>query len=255
MLMQMGIRRAGAFLLALGLAVGAASTSPARAQDAAQAPSREALEEIIREYILKHPEVIVESVRAFQERQQAQARERSAAALVARRADLTQDPASPVGGNSRGDVTVVEFFDYRCGYCRAVAATVRQLLQEDPNVRLVYKEFPILGPESLLAARAALAARVQGKYVAFHEALMGAENPLTLDQILKIAGQVGLDVTRLQSDMEAPEIPAALQRNHQLAQELGIRGTPAFVVGTEMVPGALDLERLKELVARARSGR
>jgi protein-disulfide isomerase len=118
---------------------------------------------------------------------------------------------------------------------------------------VVYKEFPILGPDSALAARAALAAQVQGKYVALHEALMAAEAPFTLPLILQLAQKVGLDTARLQADMEAPEIQAHLERNHTLAQVLGIQGTPAFVVGSEMVPGALDLNALKSLVSRART--
>jgi len=237
-----------AVLGSLGLA------TPAAAQDPATPLSREAVEAIVRDYLLKNPELIVESVRAFQQRQQTQEQERVAGVLAARRAELHQDPNAPVAGNPRGDVTVVEFFDYRCTYCKSVAPAVRQLLEQDPNVRLVYKEFPILGPESVVAARAALAARAQGKYVAFHNALMAAGGgPLTLAEVLRIAGQVKLDTARLQTDMDAPEIRALLQKNLALAQELGIRGTPAFVVGTEVVPGAMDLAALKELVARARA--
>jgi protein-disulfide isomerase len=135
-----------------------------------------------------------------------------------------------------------------------VAPAVRQLLEQDPNVRLVYKEFPILGPDSVVAARAALAARAQGHYVAFHNALMAASGgSLTLADVLRIAGQVKLDTVRLQADMEAPEIRALVQKNFTLAQELGIRGTPVFVVETEVVPGAMDLAALKDLVARARA--
>jgi protein-disulfide isomerase len=234
---------------------GAEIGPPAVAQDSATPPlSREAVEAIVREYLLKNPELIMESVRAYQQRQQAQERERVAGVLAARRAELFQDPDAPVAGHPAGDVTVVEFFDYRCGYCKSVAPAVRQLLEQDPNVRLVYKEFPILGPDSVVAARAALAARAQGHYVAFHNALMAASGgSLTLADVLRIAGQVKLDTVRLQADMEAPEIRALVQKNFALAQELGIRGTPVFVVETEVVPGAMDLAALKDLVARARA--
>jgi protein-disulfide isomerase len=233
---------------------GAEMGPPAVAQDSGTPLSREAVEAIVREYLLNNPELIMESVRAYQQRQQARERERVAGVLAARSAELWQDPDAPVAGHPSGDVTVVEFFDYRCGYCKSVAPAVRQLLEQDPNVRLVYKEFPILGPDSVVAARAALAARAQGHYVAFHNALMAANGgALTLADVLRIAGQVKLDTARLQADMEGPEIRALVQKNFALAQELGIRGTPAFVVGTEIVPGAMDLAALKELVARARA--
>jgi protein-disulfide isomerase len=229
-----------------------ALATPALTQDPTTPPSREAIETIIREYLLQHPEVIVEAVRVFQERQQAEERQRIAAVLAARRAELYQDAAAPVAGNARGDVTVVEFFDYRCGYCKSVLPTLRQLLEQDRQVRFVFKEFPILGPDSMLAARAALAARAQGKYVAFHQALMAQSGPLALPDILRVAAQVKLDPVRLQADMEAPEIRQAIQKNLALAQELGVRGTPAFVIGDELVAGAMELDALKDLVAKAR---
>ncbi len=215
--------------------------------------SREAIERIVREYLLEHPEVIMEALQALEERQRTAQRQRASESLNARRSELVGDPATPVGGNPQGDVTVVEFFDYRCGYCKSVAPALKQLVKEDSKVRLVYKEFPILGPESILAARAALAAGGQGKYVALHDALMTASESLTLPVILTIAGQVGLDTARLQKDMESPAILAVIQRNHELAQALGINGTPAFVVGSELVPGAVDLAALKRLVDQARA--
>lgn len=226
---------------------------PAAAQTGRPPLDRPAIEAIIREYLLQNPEVIVEAVRVFQERQQAEERQRVAAVLTARRAELFQDAAAPVAGNPRGDVTVVEFFDYRCGYCKSVLPALRQLLEQDRRVRFVFKEFPILGPESVLAARAALAARAQGKYVAFHQALMAQSGPLTLPDILRVAAQVKLDPVRLQADMEAPEIRQAIQKNLALAQELGIRGTPVFVIGDELVTGALELDALKDLVTKARA--
>jgi protein-disulfide isomerase len=218
-----------------------------------EGPSRQVIEEIIREYIRSHPEIVEDALRALQARRREAEQQRARGAVQANRDKLLGDATSPVGGNPQGDVTVVEFFDYRCGYCKGVAATVKKLLEDDPSVRVVYKEFPILGPDSALAARAALAAQVQGKYVALHEALMAAEAPFTLPLILQLAQKVGLDTARLQADMEAPEIQAHLERNHTLAQVLGIQGTPAFVVGSEMVPGALDLNALKSLVSRART--
>jgi len=240
----------------LGLCLLAIAAGPmvpdSLAQNASQPLTKEAIEQIIRQYILDHPELITESLRLAQERRQAEERKRAAAVIDVRRDDLLREPASPIGGNPEGDVTVVEFFDYRCGYCKRVAPIVRQLQAEDLKVRIVYKELPILGEESRLAARAALAAHKQGKYLPFHEALMASNDPPTMGEILKIAAQVGLDPVRLQTEMGSPEIQAALRKNHDLAQALGIRGTPAFVIGSEMVPGALDLSKLKELVARVR---
>ena len=149
-------------------------------------------------------------------------------------------------------MTIVEFFDYRCPYCKQVVGALTQLLNDDRKLRLVFKEFPILGPDSVVAARAALAAHVQGKYHAMHEALMRARGTLDETTVLKIATSVGLDATRLQSDMNKPEIAASLDRNHRLARDLAINGTPAFVIGNHVVPGAVDLETLKKLVAEAR---
>lgn len=217
--------------------------------------SREAVEEIIREYILNHPEVILDSIRGLQERERKAQSDRSRQAIIERRAELLYDPNSPAAGNHAGDVTVVEFFDYRCPHCKAVAATVKQLIQNDPNVRVVFKEFPILGQESTLAAKAALAAHRQGKYAAFHDALMEAREPLNESVVLGIAAETGLDVEKMRPDMQNPEIAAAIQQNQRLAQAIGITGTPAFIIGDELVRGSVDLDALKELVSRARSTR
>jgi protein-disulfide isomerase len=238
---------------ATAIALAVLAAVPARGVAAEPPLTRAQVEEIVREYLLKHPEVVMESLRAMEERQREAQHQAARAAIAARQGDLLRDAASPVAGNPNGDVTVVEFFDYRCRYCKAVAPTLKQLLAQDPKVRLVYKEFPILGPESLVASRAALAARAQGKYQPFHDALMSATGPLTKAEVLRIAGSVGLDVAALEKAMASPDIDRALEKNRALASALGLRGTPAFVIGTEIVPGAVPLERLKELVARARA--
>ena len=168
-----------------------------------------------------------------------------------RQNDLLNDPSSPVSGNPKGDVTLVEFFDYRCGFCKRAADAVTQLQKDDPRVRVVYKDFPILGEGSELAAKAALASRVQGKHQAVHEALVASKREITKDGILTLAGEVGLDAKRLEADMANSEWQTVIDRNHALAKELGITGTPGFIVGTELAPGALDLKALKELIARA----
>jgi protein-disulfide isomerase len=149
----------------------------------------------------------------------------------------------------------VEFYDYRCGYCKKAASAVTELQKIDPRVRVVYKDFPILGESSELAAKAALASQAQGKHQAFHEALLASHADMTKEAILKIAVGVGLDAKRLEADMANPKWQAVIAKNRALARELGISGTPGFIVGNELVPGMLDLNGLKELIARAGQGK
>ena len=245
--------RRGAALLAALLVAASLVGSVAWAQAPAPPVPREALEQIIREYLLSHPEVILESLeRAEQQRREA-ARAAARAAVVAHREALLRSPDSPVGGNPAGDVTVVEFFDYRCPHCRRMVPAIKALLAEDQGVRLVYKELPILGEESVVAARVALAARGQGKYVEAHDRLMAQTGAFTRDALVTAVTAVGgIDGDRLRADMEAPEITALIRRELALAQALGIDGTPAIVIGDELVVGAVDLGTLRALVARAR---
>jgi protein-disulfide isomerase len=209
-------------------------------------------EQRVREYLLRSPEVIMEALQILQERQRAAEVENLKRVIAERSEEILNDPDAPVGGNPAGDVTLVEFFDYNCPYCRRVAPTVVKLKEADPDLRLVYKEFPILGPGSEFAARAALAARKQGKYVPFHNALMRATDQVTEQTVIEIAREVGLDIERLEQDMRDPAIEEAIARNLRLANALGINGTPSFVIGQEIVPGAADLETLQDLIARAR---
>jgi protein-disulfide isomerase len=240
-----------ALVVALAIAPGLG-----RAPAEAQAPPipREAIEQVIRDYLLSHPEVILESLRQGEARQREAARARARTAVQANREQLLQDPSSPIGGNPAGDVTVVEFFDYRCPHCRRMAPVIKSLIAQDGSVRLVYKELPILGDESVLAARAALAARQQGKYVEAHDRLMSATGPFTAAGVLATLTSIGLDGERLRAEMDAPEIATIIGRELALAQALGIDGTPAFVVGGELVVGAMDLGTLRDLVSRARRG-
>ncbi len=213
---------------------------------------QEAVDAAIRNYIYAHPEVIVESLRAMEAKQQETEQADRHKKIAARQADLLHDAMSPASGNPTGDVTVVEFFDYRCGFCKRVAGAVTQLQKDDGNVRVVYKDFPILGELSIFAAKAALAARNQGKHQVFHEALLDSHNELTRDALFAIAARVGLDADQLQKDMESPDIQATLDRTRLLGNELGITGTPAFIIGADFRPGALELKELKDLIARAR---
>ncbi len=234
------------------LSAGAQESAPLdpAALDPAQA---EAVRELVRDYLIENPDVIVEALQIYEQRQQAAEAERRQAALVAQRGALNEDPSSPVLGNPEGDVTVVEFFDYRCPYCKSIATAMRELVAEDPNVRLVMKEFPILSQESVDAARAALAAERQGLYEEFHFALMERGGSMSEPEVMAVAESVGLDLERLRADMQAPEIEEALRRNYAVGDAVGITGTPAMVIGNTVVPGMVSIDRLRELVAQARA--
>ena len=221
----------------------------------ASASSNDLTDAAIERYIRAHPEVIMQSLQAMEAKHEAEQREHQKDALAAKQNELLHDPTSPVSGNPKGEITVVEFYDYRCGYCKKAASAVTELQKIDPRVRVVYKDFPILGEPSVLAAKAALASQVQGKHQAFHEALLASNVDMSKEAILKIAVGVGLDAKRLEADMANPQWQAVIDKNRAFAQELGISGTPAFIVGTELVPGALDLNGLKELIARAGQGK
>ncbi len=211
------------------------------------------IERIVGDYIRNNPEIVVDALRQLELRQrQAEAQEVERQIALNSEA-LLNDPGSPVGGNPNGDVTVVEFFDYRCPYCKAVSPSLSQLLEDDGNIRFVYKEWPILGPVSVTAARVALAARKQDMYEEFHERLMGVSGQLSEVMIFDIAADLGLDIDRLREDMDSPDIENMLRRNATLADSLKITGTPAFVIGDVLVPGALELSDLKALVEQART--
>jgi protein-disulfide isomerase len=217
--------------------------------------SQDLTDAAIERYIRTHPEVIMQSLQTMEAKREAEQRERQKVALARKQHELLHDPTSPISGNPKGEITLVEFYDYRCGYCKKAASAVTALQKEDPRVRVVYKDFPILGEPSELAAKAALASQAQGKHQVFHEALFASHADMTKESILKIALTVGLDAKRLEADMANPAWQAVIEKNRALAQELGISGTPGFIVGNELVPGALDLNGLKELIARAGHGR
>lgn len=255
------IRRIAALpsiLLALALAL-AAAAGPVTAQEQSHpggfsGAQVEGIEQLIRQYLLEHPEVLIESLTAYQQQQQQAEANRQKEALREQRAALERDPDAPVLGNPEGDVTIVEFFDYRCPYCRRVSDTVRNTVEQDGRIRLVMKEFPILGPQSVQAARAALASVRQGKYEEFHYALMTETGDMSDAFIRSVARDVGLDVEKLEEDMKDPAIEEMLARNYAQARSLEINGTPAFVIGDSLVPGAIDAATLKRLVRQARQG-
>jgi protein-disulfide isomerase len=213
---------------------------------------KKAIEAIIRDYLANNPEMLLDALQAAEDKLKSESKDKAAQALSARRREVLDDPETPVGGNPKGDVSLVEFFDYRCPYCKQVEPALEALLGQDKQLRFVYKELPVLGADSITASRAALAARKQGKYDALHRALMGTKGQLDEPTVLKVAQSAGLDSDRLKRDMAAPEIDRALKANAALAEALDIRGTPAFVVGDDIVPGAIDLGTLKALIAAAR---
>jgi protein-disulfide isomerase len=232
---------------------------PALAQDKSSPQTmspadKKAIEDVVREFILNNPEVIVEAVRNLQEREKQESRQRAQTNVVAKRNELLNDPETPVGGNPKGDVTIVEFFDYRCGYCKRVMPSLLEVLNTDKNVRLVFKEFPILGTESVIASKAALAAwRIdKKKYEALHWALMKSTGALPESRVMNIAAGVGLDVKALKTAMDDPKVEELIHKNYVLAEAFEINGTPAFIIGDHVIRGATDLAAFRQLIAKAR---
>lgn len=218
--------------------------------------SKDEFDRRVHNYLMAHPEVIMESVNQLEARARQQEETEAQKVLQARADEVYRDPDSPVGGNPNGDITIVEFFDYNCPYCRAVAPVMTKAEEGDPQLRVVYKEFPILGPNSIFAAKAALAAHKQGKYVAFHRALYQVRGTVDQGKTLETAASVGLDVERLKTDMNDPKIKAAIQKNLALAQALRINGTPGFVIGnSRILRGATDLKTLQTWIRYARDHR
>jgi len=211
-----------------------------------------AFERRVRDYLVANPEVIVEAMQNLERRQREAEQTEAAAALAAHRDELLNSPESPVGGNPQGDVTLVEFFDYNCPYCRQVAPAMVEAEEGDSQLRIVYKEFPILGPNSVFAARAALAARRQNLYPQFHKAMMQVSGAADEAQVIAVAEEVGLNVEQLQTDMQDSAIDAEIERNLALAQALRINGTPGFVIGDEILRGATDLQTMQRLISQAR---
>jgi protein-disulfide isomerase len=224
------------------------------ADEAFTPQQKAAVDQVIHDYLLSHPEVVVEAMKAAQQKSDQEAAERSRRAIAAMRQQLLENPDDLVAGNPKGDATIVEFFDYRCPYCKEIELTLDALLHEDPNLRIVYKEFPVLGEPSVFAARVALAARKQGKYAAFHRAMMAAKGNIDDAFVLKVAASVGLDIGKIRADMGSAEIDRVIRANLGFAETLDIRGTPALIIGETLIPGAVDLDTLREDLAAVRRG-
>ncbi|KZZ23193.1 hypothetical protein A3753_04320 [Sulfitobacter sp. HI0082] len=231
--------------LAIGLAV-------APIAGFAQEPSDARIKELALEAIRENPQIIMEAVQLLEQEQAATQAEAAADLLKNQRELLEHDPNAPVFGNPEGDVTVVEFFDYNCPYCKRAMSEVQGLLDVDRDVRLVYREWPILSEGSVFAAKAALAAREQGKYEEFHRALMGMEQRAEEASVMRLAEEIGLDIEQLRTDMEAPKVQEHIDESMRLTQALGFNGTPSFVIGDDMVPGFVEQEQLEALVDKTR---
>jgi protein-disulfide isomerase len=214
--------------------------------------SDDRIKALIAETLRDNPELILEALQALEARQAEAEAAAAAAVLTNERALLERDPNAPVLGNPDGDVTVVEFFDYNCPYCKRAMPEIDALLAQDGQIRLVLREWPILSEGSALAARAALAARKQGKYPEMHDALMNMRGKLEADTVMRIAGEVGLDLEKLKADMQSPEVEEHIATSMRLADALGFNGTPAFIVGDQLIPGFVEKAQLAEAVASAR---
>ncbi|MDF2368284.1 DsbA family protein [Sneathiella sp.] len=208
--------------------------------------------ERVRAYLLSNPQVLREVIAELTKQEEMAATVERTGLIASLATDLKDDGHSYVAGNPDGDVTIVEFFDYRCGYCKQSFPELMKTVEEDGNIRLVLKEFPILGADSFLASQAAIASLEQDKYLAFHTALMESRGGMTIERIRSIAADVGLDVERLEADMKKDEVREIVEKNYVLAKKLGISGTPAFVIGEEFIPGVISGEQMQALIAAVR---
>jgi protein-disulfide isomerase len=244
------------------LAAAAALTALLAGSAAAQSfspPQREEIEGIIKNYLLQHPEVLQDVMAELEKRQSAAEAEKAKVALKAHAEELFSSPRQVVLGNASGDVTMVEFFDYNCGYCKRAMGDMLDLLKNDQKLKVVLKEFPVLGEGSVEAARVAVAVRMQDKsgkkYLEFHQKLLGGRGQADKAHALAVAKDVGLDMARIEKDMASPEVKATLEENFKLAEALGLNGTPSYIVGQDVVVGAVGLKALQEKINTARCGK
>ncbi|MBT7288799.1 MAG: DsbA family protein [Rhodospirillaceae bacterium] len=255
--MVLVIIRSVVFLLAFAVLAAALPTSTPLAAGSSTAqqstdPETVRIEKIIRNYLLENPELLVEVMRKLEARQKAAEKKDLVGTIMANRKALFAS-ANDYIANPMGKIPVVEFFDYQCGYCKRFKPSVDRLIKSDKSVRFVFKEFPILGEVSVTASKAALAAKLQGKYLAFHDALMVLRRRLTDAAIYQTAKDVGLDVKRLKKDMTSVIVLRTIKENRALASAMGIRGTPSIVVGEQMAPGAISYEQLLAMIEQART--
>ncbi len=220
--------------------------------DEFDAKQRDEIGVVVREYLLKNPEILLEVSKELERRQQVAEEQQREIAVAQHATELFHSKSDFVAGNTKGDVTMVEFFDYNCSWCKKGLPEVLSLIEGDNNLRIVMKEFPIFGEASEYAARAALASKQQGKYWQFHLAMLGHEGKLAKEDVDRIAVGQGLDLATLHNDMESPEIAEIIDRNQKLAQALAINGTPAFIIDRRVIPGYLPKDGLAAAVKEIR---
>jgi protein-disulfide isomerase len=213
-----------------------------------KALTQQEIEKIVRDYLLREPEVLAEALGKLQQRKAAAVATKAKQALRDHQQALFSDPTSPVEGNAQGTVAIVEFFDYRCVHCRHVATTIDRLVSSNASVRVIYKNFPVLGEPSVLAARAGVAAQQQGGWAKLHRAMLAFQGDLTVESILTIGKSVGLDTARLKTDMMSPATQKTLRDNMTLAAALGLDATPSFVIGERVIRGALSPEAFQAII-------
>jgi protein-disulfide isomerase len=217
---------------------------------------KQELEAVIRQFLTeKEPETVMKAVEVLRQRETMRQAEMTKEGVSKNRDAIFNNPNDPVLGNPKGDVTVVEFYDYSCGYCKMAQTAVEELLKTDKEVRFVAKELPILGEGSVLASRAAIASIKQKKFEAFHDALMQHRGQFNETSVMEIAGRVGLDAKKLKADMNEKSVDDMIATNRRLANDLGVRGTPMFIIGEKTFPGAMDANALKQAIADARAAK
>ncbi|MFN4141314.1 DsbA family protein [Aestuariivirga sp.] len=209
--------------------------------------------EIVRQYLMENPEVLLDVSRALEAKQQQAESEKREKTLAASAEQIFRSPHDFVAGNPEGDVTMVEFFDYNCGWCKKGFPEVMSLIEKDKNLRVVLKEFPIFGGDSDYAAMAAIAAKKQGKYWELHTALLAHEGKVTREVVDELAKEKGLDLERLKADMDSPEVAQVIADTHKLAEQLAINGTPAFIIDSTVSPGYLPADALAAAVEQVRA--
>ncbi len=220
---------------------------------------RSDIEAIVRNYLISHPEVLEEAMTELSKRQAAAEAKKHEASIAENADAIFNSPRGVVLGNKDGDVTFVEFFDYNCGYCKRAMADMLDLLKTDPKLKVVLKEFPVLSQGSVEAAQVAVAVRMQDpsgkKYLDFHQKLLGGRGPADKARALAAAKDAGLDVARIEKDLSSPEVRATIEENFKLAEAMGMNGTPSYVIGKQIVVGAVGLDGLKEKIGIARCGK
>ncbi len=249
-------RRANAARLVVLGAVLALAPAKAQTSTPFSSEQRDAIGQVVREYLLKNPEILQEAFTELERRMQESQRAARVSALQTERDKLFHSPHDYVVGNPQGDVTLIEFMDYNCPFCKRAAADVEALIKADPKLRVVLKDFPVLGPDSLEASRVAVAAKTQltgDKVFEFHKRLMGSSGRVNGERAKAVAREMGLDLARLEKDMNNSEVEAVLRETVALGTKLGVTGTPAFVIGDEIAPGAVGVNPLRLAIMNVRN--